>query len=124
MSRGVDIADVERFTNAPKLTGSATGLYVLPLASGGTLTARTSWSYQSPVDPTTDLSPAIRQGEYNLFSGSLIWQTDGAWRFSLDGSNLSNRSYRTTGYNIGALGVLTGFYAAPRAYSLTATYDF
>ncbi|MGQ0801322.1 MAG: TonB-dependent receptor [Pseudomarimonas sp.] len=124
VSSGVDIADSQRFTNAPKLTASATGLYVLPLVSGGTFTARTSWSHQGPVDPTTDLSPAIRQGEYNLFSASLIWQTDGAWRFSLDGSNLTNRSYRTTGYNIAALGVLTGFYGAPRTYSLTATYDF
>ncbi len=124
VSRGVDIADSQRFTNAPKLTGATTGLYVVPLASGGNLTARASWSYQSPVDPTTDLSPAIRQEEYNLFSGSLIWQTDGAWRFALNGANLANRSYRTTGYNIAALGVLTGFYGAPRTYSLTATYDF
>jgi len=124
VSSGVDIADSQRFTNAPKLTGAATGLYVVPLADGGNLTARASWSYQSPVDPTTDLSPAIRQEEYNLFSASLIWQTDGPWRFSLDGSNLTNRSYRTTGYNIAALGVLTGFYGAPRTYALTATYAF
>ncbi len=124
ISSGVDIADSQRFTNAPKLSGAATGLYVMPLASGGNLTTRASWSYQSPVDPTTDLSPAIRQDEYNLFSASVIWQTGGAWRFSLDGANLTNRSYRTTGYNIAALGVLTGFYGAPRTYSLSATYDF
>jgi iron complex outermembrane receptor protein len=124
VSSGVDIADSQRFTNAPKLTAGTTALYVLPLESGGSVTTRASWSYQSTVDPTTDLSPAIRQEEYNLFSASIIWQTDGAWRFSLDGANLTDRSYRTTGYNIAALGVLTGFYGAPRTYALTATYDF
>ncbi len=124
VSSGVDIADSQRFTNAPKLTGAATGLYVMPLDAGGTLTARASWSYQSPVDPTTDLSPAIRQPEYHLFGASIIWQTAGAWRFSLDGANLFDKTYRTTGYNIGALGILTGFYGAPRTYSLTASYDF
>ncbi len=124
ISSGVDIADSQRFTNAPKFTGAATAMYVAPLASGGTLTTRASWSYQSPVDPTTDLSPAIRQPEYSLFGASIIWQTAGNWRFSLDGANLFDKTYRTTGYNIAALGVLTGFYGAPRTYSLTATYDF
>jgi iron complex outermembrane receptor protein len=42
----------------------------------------------------------------------------------LDGSNLTDKEYRTTGYNIGALGILTGFYGAPRTVSLTASYDF
>jgi iron complex outermembrane recepter protein len=28
--------------------------------------------------------------------------------------NLTDKVYRTTGYNIGALGILTGFYGAPR----------
>ncbi len=124
ISSGVDIADSQRFTNAPKLTGAATAMYVAPLAAGGSLTTRATWSYQSPVDPTTDLSPAIRQPEYSLFGASIIWQTAGNWRFSLDGANLFDKTYRTTGYNIGALGVLTGFYGAPRTYSLTATYDF
>lgn len=124
ISSGVDIADSQRFTNAPKFSGAASAVYVAPLANGGNLTARASVSHQSPVDPTTDLSPAIRQPEYSLFGASVIWQTAGAWRFSLDGANLFNKTYRTTGYNIGALGVLTGFYGAPRTYSLTASYDF
>ncbi len=54
----------------------------------------------------------------------MIWQTAGAWSFSLDGNNLWDTEYRTTGYNIAALGVLTGFYGAPRTFSLTARYDF
>jgi len=47
-----------------------------------------------------------------------------AWTFALNGKNLLDEKYRTTGYNIGVLGVLSGFYGAPREYSLTARYDF
>ena len=48
-----------------------------------------------------------------------------AWSFSLQGSNLTDKEYRTTGYNLAqALGVYTGFYGPPRQYTLTARYDF
>jgi iron complex outermembrane receptor protein len=57
-------------------------------------------------------------------SAGVIWQTSGAWRFAMEGANLADKAYRTTGDNIPALGILTGFYGAPRTYSLTATYDF
>jgi iron complex outermembrane receptor protein len=43
---------------------------------------------------------------------------------SLQGSNLANKSYRTTGYNIAALGIVTGYYGAPRMVTLTAKYTF
>ena len=55
----------------------------------------------------------------------MIWKTDDAWTLSLQGTNLADEEYRTTGYNMSAaLGVLTGFYGAPRQVSLTARYDF
>ena len=57
-------------------------------------------------------------------SAGLIWQTAGPWSFALEGNNLWDTEYRTSGYNIAALGVLTGFYGAPRTFSLTARYDF
>ena len=124
ISGGVDISDSQRFTNAPEFSGSITGVWTHALANGGNLTARMTYSYQDEVYPTTDLSEAIRQPGYGLLSAGLIWQTPGAWRFALEGINLADKEYRTTGYNIGALGVLTGFYGAPRHISLTASYDF
>lgn len=124
VSAGVNVAGSQRFTNAPEFSAAVTGLHTLQLAQGGSFTTRVSYSYQDEVYPTTDLSEAIRQPAYGLLSASLIWQTDGAWRFSLDGSNLADKEYRTTGYNIPALGILTGFYGAPRTVGLTATYDF
>ena len=124
ITNNVNVAGNQRFTNAPERSAAITALHTLPLASGGNLSTRVSYSYQSEVYPTTDLSEAIKQPGYGLVSAGLIWQTDGAWRFALEGANLADKAYRTTGYNIPALGILTGFYGAPRTYSLTATYDF
>ncbi len=64
------------------------------------------------------------QNEYALLDASLIWDIDGPWSFALNGTNLTNREYRTTGYNIPALGILTGFYGAPRQVTATALYQF
>ncbi len=124
LTNNVNVADSQKFTNAPDFSAAITGLHTLQLEGGGSFTTRVSYSYQSEVYPTTDLSEVIKQPGYGLVSAGLIWQTAGAWRFALEGANLADKEYRTTGYNIPALGVLTGFYGAPRTYSLTATYDF
>jgi iron complex outermembrane receptor protein len=120
----VNIADSQRFTNAPEWSGTISGVYTRALASGGSLTARLTHSYQGEVYPTTDLSEAIKEDGYGLTSAGIIWQTAGPWSFALEGNNLWDTEYRTTGYNIAALGVLTGFYGPPRTFSLTARYDF
>lgn len=120
---GVDVADSQYMTNAPKRSGALTLAYTWP-ALGGELMARATGSYQSKVYPTTDLSEVIAQSGYSLFNAGLIWRGDGPWAFSLQGSNLGDKEYRTTGYNIPVLGILTGFYGAPRQYTLAATYSF
>lgn len=122
---GVNVADSQRFTNAPEFSGAINVEYRTDLANGGNLSARVGYSYQSEVWPTTDLSPVIKQDGYGLVSAGVIWKVNDAWSFSLQGSNLADEEYRTTGYNLNtALGVLTGFYGPPRQYSLTARYDF
>ncbi|KAF1707859.1 TonB-dependent receptor [Pseudoxanthomonas sacheonensis] len=122
---GVNVADSQRFTNAPEFSGAINVEYRTDLANGGNLSARVGYSYQSEVWPTTDLSPVIKQDGYGLVSAGVIWKVNDTWSFSLQGSNLADEEYRTTGYNLNtALGVLTGFYGAPRQYSLTARYDF
>jgi iron complex outermembrane receptor protein len=119
-----NIADQQKFTNAPEYSGSLSAVYARPLASGGRITGRATWTHQSEVYPTTDLSEAIKQDGYSLLSAGVIWQTAGPWSFALEGKNLTDKEYRTSGYNIAALGVLTGFYGAPRTFSLSARYDF
>lgn len=124
IDRGVDIADSQRFTNAPRLSGGLNVEYRTPLSFGGNLVARVGYRYQSEVWPTTDLSPAIRQKGYGLLDAGVIWNINPAWSVALQGTNLTDKAYRTTGYNIAAYGVLTGFYGPPRQVSLTATWRF
>jgi iron complex outermembrane receptor protein len=124
ITAGVNVADTQKFTNAPRLSGALNVEWRTDLANGGNLSARVGGSYQSEVWPTTDLSPVIRQDGYALLNAGMIWKLDDHWSFSLQGSNLADREYRTTGYNIAAYGVLTGFYGAPRQYSLSARYEF
>ncbi|MGY1521719.1 TonB-dependent receptor [Luteimonas sp. A482] len=126
MSGGVNIADTQYFTNAPEFSGAINVEYRTDLANGGNLSARVGYSYQSEVWPTTDLSPVIRQEGYGLVNAGVIWRANDAWSFSLQGTNLADEEYRTTGYNLvsAGLGVLTGFYGPPRQYSLTARYNF
>ena len=124
MSSGVNIADTQKFTNAPKFSGGLTLEHSIPLGNGGSLSGRINYSYQTMVYPETTLSPLIAQSAYGLWNAGVIWQVNQPWSLSLQGTNLANKSYRTTGYNIGALGIYTGFYGAPRMVTLSAKYKF
>ena len=124
ISAGANVADTQVFTNAPEFSGALNVEWRTDLANGGNLSARVSYAYQSEVYPTTDLSEDIKQEGYGLVNAGVIWRPNDAWTFSLQGTNLADKEYRTTGYNIAALGILTGFYGPPRQYSLTARYDF
>lgn len=124
ISGGSNIAKSQVFTNAPKFSGAVNVEWRTDLANGGNLSARVGYSYQSEVYPTTDLSEAIKQPAYGLVSAGVIWRVNDTWSLSLQGSNLTDKHYRTTGYNIPALGILSGFYGPPRQYSLTARYSF
>jgi len=124
MSSGVNIADTQKFTNAPKFSGGLTLEHSIPLGNGGSLSGRINYSYQTMVYPETTLSPQIAQPAYGLWNAGVIWQIDQPWSLSLQGTNLANKSYRTTGYDIAALGIVTGYYGNPRMVTLSARYTF
>jgi iron complex outermembrane receptor protein len=124
ITKGVNVADKQKFTNAPKWSGGLSLENSVPLGTNSSITTRINYTYQSLVYPETTLSPLIAQPAYGLWNAGVIWQIDQPWTLSLEGTNLANKSYRTTGYNIAALGVITGFYGAPRTVSLTARYTF
>ena len=131
---GQNIADEQEFTNAPEFSGAFNLEYRTALANGGRISARVGYSYQSEVTATTEIVRAevppngrmpIMQDGYGLVSAGVIWNVNDAWTLSLQGSNLADKEYLTTGYNLNrALGVYTGFYGPPRQYSLTARYEF
>jgi iron complex outermembrane receptor protein len=125
---GADIADEQEFTNAPEFSGAVNLEYRTDLASGGNLSTRLGYSYQDDVVATTEIlrtgARPITQEGYGLLSAGVIWKSGGPWSVSLQGTNLTDKEYLTTGYNIGVLGILTGFYGAPRQYQATVRYDF
>lgn len=124
IDRGVNIADQQKLTNAPDWQSSLTIAHTWD-AFGGQLEGRVTGIYQGAVWPTTDLSIDIYQSGYTLWNAGLVWRADGnPWTFALQGSNLTDKEYRTTGYNIPALGVLTGFYGPPRQYQLIVAYEW
>jgi iron complex outermembrane receptor protein len=123
-SGGVNIADQKRFNAAPNGQAALNIEYAAPVSFGGDIRARVGYTYQTKVYPTTDLSPVIAQPSYGLLGAGVIWNRDEHWSFALQGSNLTDKSYRTDGYNIPALGVLTGFYGAPRLVFGSAKYSF
>ena len=134
---GVDIANEQEFTNAPEFSGAINLEWRTAVGAAGELTARVGYSYQSEVIATTEIlrsnvppgapfgRPPITQDGYGLVTAGVVWQSGGPWSVSLQGTNLTDKEYLTTGYNLAqALGVYTGFYGAPRQYSLSVRYDF
>ncbi len=134
MFKGFNIAKQQEFTNAPDFSGAVNAEYRADLGAAGSLSARVGYSYQSRVVATTEVvyDPVLKtsvqpitQDGYGLLGAGVIWRPNTAWTVSLQGSNLTDKEYRTTGYNLySALGVHTGFYGAPRQYSLSVKYDF
>ena len=133
MYAGLNIADEQEFTNAPEFSGAFNLEYRTPVGNGD-LSARIGYSYQASVVATTEIiraevppngRPPISQDGYGLLTAGVIWNINPAWTVSLQGTNLADKEYLTTGYNLNrALGVYTGFYGAPRQYSLSVRYNF
>ena len=123
-SGGVNIADTQRFTNAPKWSGGLNLEHTIALSGGGSISGRINYTYQTMVYPETTLSPLILQGSYGLWNAGVIWRINQPWTLSLQGTNLANKAYRTTGYSVPALGIVTGFYGDPRMVTLSARYTF
>ena len=123
IDRGVNVAGDKKFTNTPKTQVSLNIEHALPLATG-TLRSRLGVTYRSKVYPTTDLAETLAQNAYTLVNAGLIWEKDTKLSFFLQGSNLTDKAYKTDGYNIAALGVLDAFYGPPRTFTIGGTYKF
>jgi iron complex outermembrane receptor protein len=125
ISAGVNIADTQRFTNAPRWTSGASAIAEFPLKSAGMLVARVDGNYQSKIYPTTDLSEFIAQDGYTLWNASLTWRSpSNKWQAALVGLNLTDKAYRITGWDAPLLGLRTAYYGPPKTVSASVTYFF
>ena len=124
IDRGVNVADQKKFSNTPKFAAGLNVEHNAQMPFGGTLRSRLSLSHRSKVYPTTDLAETLAQDAYTLVNAGLIWEKDPKLSFFLQGSNLTNKAYKTDGYNIAALGVLDAFYGPPRTFTIGGTLKF
>jgi iron complex outermembrane recepter protein len=131
----VNVADENRPLNAPAWTVSGNVTYAWDLASGSLL-ARGGYDWRSFTKVANTTPSVTDQPAYGLLNAGLAFTTlSKAWRFSIDGKNLTNRYYRVAGYDFGNppisaansfIGGVSqiGFYGPPRTVTGTVAYHF
>ncbi|MCY7398429.1 MAG: TonB-dependent receptor, partial [Sphingomonas bacterium] len=146
-SRGqpVDVADFRRIQNTPKWTTSGTLDFSTP-AGAGVVSASTTVSYRSKTFQFETPSPFLDQNGYTLVDANLVWKSNGGVTIGLHGKNLTDKQYKTSGYqfltvnpvtgvpirnsagnvipSLGREGVVTAFYGNPRQVFLSLGYKF
>ena len=124
IDRNVNVAADKKFTNTPKFQAGLNVEHSSKVSLGGVLRARLGLTHRSKVYPTTDLSESLAQDAYTLVNAGLIWEKSPQLSFFLQGSNLTNKAYKTDGYNIAALSVLNAYYGPPRTFTIGGTLKF
>jgi iron complex outermembrane receptor protein len=127
----VNATALNRPINAPRWTSSLSGQYQWAM-SRGTLLAYLGYQYRTMTKVANTIASVTDQPAYGILDVGLSFTTqDRAWRISVDGKNLGDKTYRVAGYDfgnpgVGALGGVSqiGFYGPPRTVSATVTYHF
>jgi iron complex outermembrane receptor protein len=106
------------FPFAPRFSANGGAQFDTPLPNGAGLTARVDEGWTSWVKSGSDAS-GVYIPSYGLLGSRLIYHPPGnRWDVQLYGSNLLNKFYRLTGYNIPGF-VNTGTVGLPRMWGLT-----
>jgi len=142
----VDVSDYRKVQNTPKWTASGTLAYAVPIGEGD-LNLSSTVSWRSKVYQFEIPNPYIDQSGYALWDASLVYTApEGRWSLGVHGKNLTNVTYKTSGYTfmaadpvtgalirnadgnliptLGTEGTLTAFYGNPRQVFVTATLSF
>ena len=100
--------------------------YAVHLASGGVVTPRADWTYQTQVfnDPSND--PLALQPAYGLLDARLTWDSpDRRWQTALVVQNALDKVYYINKYdNSGSFGVVDGQPGLPRTVFFTVKRKF
>ncbi|MGA3157296.1 MAG: TonB-dependent receptor, partial [Steroidobacteraceae bacterium] len=131
----VNVADENRPINAPSWTLSGNLSYRWDLATGE-LAARAGYDWRSFTKVANTTPSLTDQPSYGLLNAGVAYTTTNkAWRFSIDGKNLTDTYYRVAGYDFGDapispansfIGGISqiGFYGPPRTVSATVTFHY
>jgi iron complex outermembrane receptor protein len=141
---GVDVSDVRVFQNTPHWTTSGTLGAALPIGSG-ILNGSTTLSYRSLTHQFETASPFLDQKGYTLLDANLVYSFhERKYSFGIHAKNLTNKHYKTAGYQyirsfidgtpnlnngayvptLGKEGIATAFYGNPRQILATFTAKF
>ncbi|MET0270820.1 MAG: TonB-dependent receptor [Sphingomonas sp.] len=129
----VDVADQARFSYSAGATYNLGGEYAIRDVAGGELSARLDYAYRSKVyfnvvPQFVPFDEAISAPGFGLLDGRI--QLGGVplggttATFSLWGKNLTDKTYRTSGTDFGALGFAINTYGEPRTYGVDARIRF
>jgi len=123
---GADVSDMLTPANAPDWTGRLAANYRRYLGPQTELVIAAAAAYRGDVYPTVSSSEILRQGGYTLYDASVGLEfVDGKYALLLAGRNLSDKEYRTQGFDLSdSLGYQLGYYGAPRTVSLTASVRY
>ncbi|MFL0798989.1 MAG: TonB-dependent receptor [Agarilytica sp.] len=123
MFAGFNIADYRVFPNTPETTTSF-GLRIQEELWSGDISAGFMLNYQSSVHFFITENGALDQSGYTLVDASMVWDSyDERWQIGLYGKNLSDKRYRTGGYDFDPLAG-TAFYGDPRTFSFSVSRRF
>ncbi|OWQ96384.1 TonB-dependent receptor [Sphingopyxis witflariensis] len=125
--QNVDVANLRRFQNTPKFTGSVSLNWQADFM-GGRMAVLPSISFRSDTHLFEIPIPSIDQDGYALVDLSVTWTSpDEHWRLGVHGRNLFDVAYRTGGYNFPSnqfAQSVIGFYGPPRTARISAEYRF
>lgn len=125
---GVNVASMRRIQNTPDFQSFVGLNYNSDFVWGGTINFFGSWSHKSSISQFEVPVPAIDQKAYDLFDAAVKWTSDdGRWSLAVQGKNLSDTRYRTSGYNFPTLGLennVTVFHGAPRTATFTVGFKY
>jgi iron complex outermembrane recepter protein len=127
-----DASSINTPINAPEWTSFFGATYEWGL-NAGTLSAHAGYQYRSEtkIGSTSTLPANTRtdQPAYDILDVGVAFTTASeAWRFAIEGKNVTDEWYRVAGYEFGTVPIQgapqIGFYGAPRTVAFTATYKY
>ncbi|MFP5304738.1 MAG: hypothetical protein ACLGI7_02805 [Gammaproteobacteria bacterium] len=105
--------------------------YRVPLAlytRDGDIALNANASYRDDVNQFDTPIPLLDQDAFTLVNASVVWEAaDGALTLGLHGRNLTDKEYKTAGFNfpnLGREGTVTAFYGDPRTFTASVGLRF
>ncbi|CAA0082741.1 Pesticin receptor [Zhongshania aliphaticivorans] len=124
ISAGVDVSDSWEMLNAPDWTGQLGVNFERDLGNAGSIMVNTAASYRDASRNFNNVLCSCDQDKaYTLLDASANWYSaDEHWTVSVYLKNITDKEYKTGGYNLGS-GELA-FYGAPRTWTASVAYAF